>query len=129
MFLFVDAVDFDRHVKKAVECAVACGMEINQTCSHYSITFLPKNLTDSLLTTALFTNNKSTNLYTTKKNKLVNTANPVTMNANNEMQTFLNVHAGVSVGTMAGIDIGADDRWEYLLVGEYFYKFSKKTSM
>jgi hypothetical protein len=105
-------------VKKAVECAVACGMEINQTCSHYSVTFLPKNLTDSLLTTALFGTKPSQYSYNHKKNKLVNTANPVTLTANNEMQTFLNVHAGVSVGTMAGIDIGANDRWEYLLVGE-----------
>ena len=32
--------------------------------------------------------------------------------------TFLNVHSGVGVGMLAGIDVGANHRWEYLLLGE-----------
>eukprot|EP01034_Spumella_vulgaris_P039851 gene39851-49254_t len=31
---------------------------------------------------------------------------------------YLNVHSGVSMGLMAGIDIGANDRWEYFLMGD-----------
>lgn len=30
----------------------------------------------------------------------------------------LNVHSGLSVGLMAGIDIGAMDRWEYFIIGK-----------
>jgi hypothetical protein len=32
--------------------------------------------------------------------------------------TYLNVHSGVGVGVMAGIDVGANNRWEYLLLGQ-----------
>ena len=31
--------------------------------------------------------------------------------------TYLNVHSGVSMGLMAGIDVTANDRSEYLLIG------------
>eukprot|EP01038_Epipyxis_sp_PR26KG_P009538 gene9538-12846_t len=31
---------------------------------------------------------------------------------------FLNVHSGASIGIFAGIDVGANDRWEYLIVGD-----------
>lgn len=34
-----------------------------------------------------------------------------------EDYAILNVHAGVSIGLMAGMDVGAFDRWEYLLLG------------
>lgn len=32
--------------------------------------------------------------------------------------TYLDVHCGVSVGTMAGIDVGAAGRYEYLIMGQ-----------
>ncbi len=35
----------------------------------------------------------------------------------NEEVAYLNVHSGLSVGMMAGLDVGANDRWEFLLVG------------
>jgi hypothetical protein len=31
--------------------------------------------------------------------------------------SFLNIHAGLSVGVMASLDVGTDDRWEHLLLG------------
>lgn len=45
---------------------------------------------------------------------------PVTPAANVETATitYLNVHSGVGVGVMAGIDVGANNRWEYLLLGQ-----------
>ena len=42
------------------------------------------------------------------------TAAPATAEAN---VTYLDVHCGVSVGTMAGIDVGAAGRFEYLILG------------
>lgn len=32
--------------------------------------------------------------------------------------TYLNVHAGLSVGHMTGIDVGALDRWEFFIMGQ-----------
>lgn len=47
---------------------------------------------------------------------------PVTPAAPANMETatitYLNVHSGVGVGVMAGIDVGAHNRWEYLLLGQ-----------
>ncbi len=31
---------------------------------------------------------------------------------------YLNVHVGISIGTMASLDVGTSDRWEYLIVGQ-----------
>eukprot|EP01034_Spumella_vulgaris_P031962 gene31962-39484_t len=42
---------------------------------------------------------------------------------------YLNVHAGVSMGLMAGIDIGANDRWEFFLVGEPLSKVAVAESL
>ena len=99
---------------QAVAAATACGVEINQTCSHYKVAFLEQNLHDSLLTSALMN---------ARDLMPVNGAETNANNANNsekkEKFTYLNVHAGVSVGTMAGIDVGANDRWEFLLVGMF----------
>ena len=92
--------------KKAVTTAVTCGMEINATCSKYKVSFFQENLHDSLLTSALISPTDS------KASFFANESEP------KENFTFLNVHAGVSVGTMAGIDVGANDRWEYLLLGK-----------
>lgn len=36
----------------------------------------------------------------------------------NSSCAYLSVHSGISSGLMAGIDVGANDRWEYLLVGD-----------
>lgn len=48
------------------------------------------------------------------------TTQPATPMANMETDTitYLNVHSGVGVGIMAGIDVGAQNRWEYLLMGQ-----------
>eukprot|EP01034_Spumella_vulgaris_P038138 gene38138-47075_t len=49
------------------------------------------------------------------RNRAVSTTPESTVEDN---VAYLNVHAGVSMGLMAGIDIGANDRWEFFLVGE-----------
>ncbi len=64
-------------VKKAVACAVSCGLEVNAACTDH----------------------------------------PIPLPHSEPNITYLNVHSGVSVGTMAGMDVGAHDRWEYLLFG------------
>jgi hypothetical protein len=43
---------------------------------------------------------------------------PTAAPSSNESIAFLNVHSGLSMGLMAGLDVGAFDRWEYLLLGQ-----------
>ncbi|RYH25992.1 adenylate/guanylate cyclase domain-containing protein [archaeon] len=43
----------------------------------------------------------------------------------NENVAYLNVHAGVSFGLMAGVDIGALDRWEYFLIGKPLHRVAE----
>ncbi len=43
---------------------------------------------------------------------------PIANNVETDTITYLNVHSGVGVGVMAGIDVGAQNRWEYLLLGQ-----------
>jgi hypothetical protein len=43
---------------------------------------------------------------------------PSAAGAETSTVTYLNVHSGVGVGVMAGIDVGANNRWEYLLLGQ-----------
>lgn len=95
--------------REAVAAATACGMEINQTCSNYKISFFQQDLHSSSITSALLVSREDMPTEIQENTKKA---------AESENFTFLNVHAGVSVGTMAGIDVGANDRWEYLLVGK-----------
>jgi class 3 adenylate cyclase len=39
-----------------------------------------------------------------------------------ERYSFLSVHAGLSFGLLAALDIGLNDRWEYVLIGEPIQK-------
>lgn len=72
--------------------AVFCGVEINANCSNYMIDLDPKK---------------------TKVNEVIPEGGLA-----EQLVTYLNVHSGVSMGLMAGIDVGSEDRWEYLLLGD-----------
>lgn len=52
-------------------------------------------------------------------------APPPTTNQEPEDHTFLNVHSGLSAGLFAGLDVGAQDRWEYLIMGEPIFDVAK----
>lgn len=47
----------------------------------------------------------------------------------NDAIAYLNIHAGVGVGLLAGIDIGAADRWEYFLIGDPLSDVAKAESL
>jgi hypothetical protein len=97
-----------------VTVAVACGMEIASTCSNQKINFnettsgekdphsrLMRQLLPSL--NALFGQTSPQSHATEHQQYKIDSA---------ENSVYLNVHAGISVGQMAGVDIGAGDRWE-----------------
>jgi class 3 adenylate cyclase len=79
--------------KDVVERAVACALEINKNLSDYKIVFVP-SVTVNI-------DSESSHID----------------HPNAEEVAYLNVHAGLSVGMMAGLDVGANDRWEFMLVG------------
>lgn len=75
--------------------ATSCALEINNTCSNYKIVF-PQTAPIPELDGAIHADQTTTI----------------------EEVAYLNVHSGLSVGMMAGLDVGANDRWEFLLVGK-----------
>jgi class 3 adenylate cyclase len=96
-------------VSRAADCAV----EIIRVCSNYRVETAGPTQLNRLLSTARLGlgNNRLT---------VQGPPNSLPRNPNQEsaFATYLNVHCGLSVGMMAGIDIGADNRWEYFIVGD-----------
>eukprot|EP01041_Mallomonas_annulata_P007481 gene7481-15318_t len=90
--------------KISVEKAVQCGLEINSKCTNYKIKI---EKSDSKLASQLKQSITSSGHISVQPK-----------NYSESKEYFLNVHAGVSAGMMAGIDIGSDDRWEYFIIGD-----------
>jgi hypothetical protein len=86
-------VDHTAEMQHAAKISIAkatyCGVEINRDCSNYLV----------------------------KLGAQEGTGTDASTNSQPQV-SYLNVHSGVSMGLMAGIDVGSDDRWEYLLIGE-----------
>jgi class 3 adenylate cyclase len=93
---------FAAAAKIAVEKAVACGLEICSECSHYEIL---------LSGTAP---NRGGMLQKFVPTWLI----PAKVSPENSNVAYLDVHAGVSVGLMAAVDIGHRNRREYFLLGD-----------
>jgi class 3 adenylate cyclase len=95
-----------------VSMAVDCGMEIISACSNQKIDFSllsgEKHLQNRFMRQLLPTLNA---LFGQTKTAASNTTTP-TIEHHSENAAYLNVHAGISVGQMAGVDIGVGDRWE-----------------
>jgi hypothetical protein len=97
-----------------VVSAVTCAMEITSSCSNQRIDF---NQTTSCEKSP---HNRFMRQLLPSLNALFGQASPRTPTTNDHQQNkmfsenvgFLNVHAGISVGQMAGVDIGVGDRWE-----------------
>lgn len=83
--------------RDAVERATSCALEICATCGNYEVKLqqAPER-------------RGSINAFQYKSASAGDATDDV---------TYLDVHAGLSYGTMAGIDIGAENRWEYFLAG------------
>lgn len=113
--------DFSADCKEGVEKATACGLEINSSCSNYPILLEKADASNADETSTFLHSLNITNILPQNGTK----ASPLNMNSStNQLSqkmdklTYLNVHAGIGVGIMAGVDVGANDRWEYLLVGD-----------
>eukprot|EP01032_Pedospumella_encystans_P010661 gene10661-12445_t len=110
--------------KDVTDKAVTCGKEINLKCGNYLIRLGPdtssegsakvQNLLQSI-------GNPTRGGRRTPRKSPKASLRPGTAakkKARESQVTYLNVHAGVSVGVMAGMDVGAHDRFEYLLLGQ-----------
>ncbi len=126
--------EFSRACKAAVEKAVACGIEIAVKCSNHKISLIPTNTQNSATDNnpntpakqsgSMFRRLLPTMFNVGGGNNTSNLREPLSpsragVNFDEEEDfAYLNVHAGVSTGLMAGIDIGTSERFEYFLVGE-----------
>eukprot|EP01031_Cornospumella_fuschlensis_P031939 gene31939-38617_t len=100
--------DVNECLKVALTQAVACGTEINEKCTDYRITFSQK--TGDIPSPSNGTVRRVTEAPLTSLRKAAGSDVDIEV-------IFLNVHAGVSAGLLAGICVGTMDRWEYLLLG------------
>ena len=114
-------------------------------CSNYEISIAPRNeqqeteITSILLANANSNNTTRSGVPTSKDHNgkssqgnlfrnvgdkktagatITTTAGNSDSNTGTSSTTYLNVHSGLAVGLMAGIDVGARCRSEYLLVGQ-----------
>jgi class 3 adenylate cyclase len=122
--------------KIAVEKAVACGLEICTECSHFEV-FLgngnkdnsygemrasPKSgensvtsLIGKFLPSWFHSNGKDAKILPEQTSTTTDSA---TAEKKDENIAYLDVHAGVSMGLMAALDIGYKNRWEYFIIGD-----------
>lgn len=105
-----------------MEKAVACGLDINEQCSNYKIDLTPRNQhADSDMFSLLLSPTIGGAQHEASGNKFFEplpAEASASLRSPQENVTYLNVHSGVSAGLMAGVDVGAGDRWEYLLIGQ-----------
>lgn len=108
-FFQSSVVDVNDGLKAVLVQAVACGTEINEKCTDYRITFSQKP--------GDLPSPSNGTVRRVAEAPLTSLRRAAGSDADIEV-IFLNVHAGVSAGLLAGICIGAMDRWEYLLLGQ-----------
>ncbi|KAJ1414624.1 nucleotide cyclase, partial [Ochromonadaceae sp. CCMP2298] len=125
-----DEEGFLEAAKVAVDKAVACGREINMDCSNYAINLGSDSKDTNRTSTTLLQNINSVSAVPSatlvglgaaaEADAEAGTGVGAVAAAGRKKQsvTYLNVHAGVAVGVLAGLDVGAHDRYEYLLLGE-----------
>lgn len=101
---------FQLEMKRALEKAVACGLEICSSCGRHEVFIGESNERQSnqLGVLGRLLPNFTSFLTTTK----------VSPTTTNHTISYLDVHAGVSMGLMAAIDIGYEERWEFFILGD-----------
>jgi class 3 adenylate cyclase len=103
--------------KSSVEKAVNCALEINFSCCNHKI-ILGENANEAKSRWTKLFNSLPLLLGHQGQQQQTQKPKPITGSSNSEEIAYLNVHSGIGFGLMAGVDIGANDRWEYFLLGD-----------
>eukprot|EP01042_Synura_sphagnicola_P027319 gene27319-35283_t len=107
----------DATMIETAERATACALEICASCGHYEVKLQHGGLDAH---THMFDR-----FMPQRRNSAMNSGKVAPLDATHasparpaeDNVTYLDVHCGISLGLMAGIDIGHGDRWEYFLAG------------
>lgn len=94
----------DGNLQECVREALSCGVEIVLKCSNFKVSFSDRDKGGSQLSNILLSETGNSDVIGE-------------VDLPEADYAILDVHAGLSVGTMAGVDVGAHDRWEYFIVG------------
>lgn len=98
--------------------AATCGMEIIDKCGHYPVDLSQQHQQS-------YANRNASHIrafgsmhdITTFKGTNYSVTSPLSQRQGNSASSFLSVHCGLGFGVIAGLDIGHNGRWEYLLAG------------
>jgi hypothetical protein len=99
-------------MRRAAVSAVNCGMEIMRSCSNFRIDFKEKEMVYEGIASLVLAP-----MIKTEQGSIETKAHQG-VEVTQENYSYLNVHAGASCGLLLGMDIGANDRWEYVIAGE-----------
>ncbi len=108
---FTEPFGIDSSTSYVLSQAAECALEIIRVCSNYKVDTGSSNLLSSMLSPSRF---QLSNFRQATQTGFV----PEHPFAGKLPSAYLNVHCGLSVGTMAGIDVGFDNRWEYFVIGD-----------
>lgn len=122
--IIIDNLDKEEQIQIAVKKASICASEIIQVCSNYKVELQGDPAASSAINLNLTLPSKL-NRTTSRKASFLIAEDALQQQADllNSLSAagddilYLNVHCGLSVGMMSGIDIGSDGRWEYFIVG------------
>eukprot|EP01031_Cornospumella_fuschlensis_P042011 gene42011-51288_t len=115
---FLDSKYGQTAILSCLKKATACGLEIGKTCCNHEVLLDPPAVEVSPASSGIISK------ILPKWARLpANNNGKVTPEVDNV--AYLNVHAGVSFGLMAGVDIGALDRWEYFLIGKPLHRVAE----
>lgn len=114
---FLDSKYGQKAIRSCLEKATACGLEIGKTCCNHEVQLDPPVVEAPPSSSGIMSK------ILPKWARLPAATGKVA--PENENVAYLNVHAGVSFGLMAGVDIGALDRWEYFLIGNPLHRVAE----
>ncbi|RYG69441.1 hypothetical protein EON64_02720 [archaeon] len=110
----MDSKHFTQAARRALEKAVACGLEISAECGNYEVKLTDSSSTSPSKTEASSGGGGLVNKFL----KLGSFLSGSRVSPGNDDVAYLDVHSGVSCGLMAGIDVVHGTRGEFFLVGE-----------
>ena len=92
-------------LEQCVQKAFLCSIDITSVCNDYAVSL--DESSEGTFTEATFTSSRITPA-----------PSPTSGTRPGSPRIFMNVHSGISVGTMAMVDVGCNGRWEMLLLGQ-----------